>query len=188
MQVWALLNATYLFLACGHSKEKNLFIYFIKSFSKTADYASPCHGDGTLRDLNSSSYTGDKLDRSQDAPGGNGTPWSPSWRFAFHTTHRCTSYQSPFRWLTWRIWQEVWVRDTAGDGRSPCRTARSWKLPRASNGLGGACGEEGCLLYCHLLLWVHQHYGIGGMVGSLWVGPKEGGTHQPSTPGEGAHS
>ena len=41
-----------------------------------------------LRDPNSSSHTGDRLDGSQDAPEGSETPYRPDWMFAFHTTHR----------------------------------------------------------------------------------------------------
>ena len=40
----------------------------------TAGYGSPCNGNGTLRDLNSSSHTGERPDRSQDASGGIETP------------------------------------------------------------------------------------------------------------------
>ena len=61
--------------------------------NKTAGCGSPCHGDRTSRDLNSSSHTGG-LDGPQDVPEGNGTPLSPSWRYAFHTACRCTE---PFK-------------------------------------------------------------------------------------------
>ena len=46
----------------------------LKQANETAGYESPCHGDGTLRDLNSSSHTGERPDRSQDAPEGSETP------------------------------------------------------------------------------------------------------------------
>ena len=45
-----------------------------KGPSGTMGYGSPCHGDGTLRDLYSSSHTRDSSHRSQDAPEGNETP------------------------------------------------------------------------------------------------------------------
>ena len=48
----------------GESKEPN----------GTAGYGSPCHADGSLRDLNSLSNTRDRPDGSQDAPEGNETP------------------------------------------------------------------------------------------------------------------
>ena len=68
-----------------------------EKFNKTAGYGSPCHGDRILRDLNSSSYIGDKLIGSLDAPEGSGTPWSPSCRYAFCTAHahRYTIFCSP---------------------------------------------------------------------------------------------
>ena len=140
-----------------------------ESLSKTVDYGPPCHGDGTLRDLNSSSHIGNRLDGFQDTPAGSRTPASPSRRYAFHTTCRYTSYQSPSIWPAWRILQEVWVEGGSRGGRSPLQGHQKLRASKgAIDGLRGACGK-GFLLCCHLLL-LQSHWccGGGGMVGSLW--------------------
>ena len=60
-----------------------------------AGYGLLCHGDGTSKEPYSSSHTGDRPERSQDAPEGSETPQNPSWRFAFCTIHRGRAYWTP---------------------------------------------------------------------------------------------
>ena len=140
---------------------------------ETAGCGSPCHGDGTLRDLNSSTHTGDKLDGAPDVPGGSGTPLSPSWRYAFSTACRCTFLQSPSNWLAWKIWKEVQVEGHSRGWRSPMQHYQEGGGSKgASDSLRGAWGKR-CLLQCHLLLlWGHWHTGGGDMMGSLWGLPQ----------------
>ena len=53
----------------------------------------------TLRDPNTSSHTGIKLDGPPDVPEGSGIPLSPSWRYAFHAAGKCTFCWSPSSWI-----------------------------------------------------------------------------------------
>ena len=147
----------------------------------------PWHADRTSRDLNSSSHIGDNLDGSQDAPGGSGTPQSPSWKFAFCTACRCTAYWSSLSWPIWRMWQEVQVKRCSSGHEVPLQY--HWKL-RASqvaiNGLRGTHGREHLLHCCLLLPWSHWCCGGGEWRATFRAGPKWGGAHCPSTLGEGA--
>ena len=94
-----------------------------------------------LRDPNSSSHTGDKLDRTPDVPEGSGTALSPSWRCAFCTPCRCT-----FSWSQEGSSWKYQLRDTAGERRSPCSAVGSMEVPKepamaseGSEGRGTSC-------------------------------------------------
>ena len=83
-------------IKCLKIKRDKMFkILSYVGFNKTAGCGSPCHGDGTLSNPNTSSQTGDKLDRPPDVPESSGTPLHPSWIYAFHTALRSTFCQSP---------------------------------------------------------------------------------------------
>ena len=130
-----------------------------------------------LRDPNRSSYTGDKLDGPPDVPEGSGTPLSSSWRYAFHTLHRCTFCQSPSSWLAWRIWQEVlvegWGRGLEVPSAAPLGTwrfLRGQQLPQR-----GLMEEASPLMLPPPTLGPQHSSGLGAM-GSLQGLPQRRGS------------
>ena len=147
---------------------EKLITLFARNMIRLAIYECPCCGDGTLRDQNSSSCIGDRLDGSQmllEAVGHHRVPVG-GLLLASLTDIQLTgaltvdSLEGSGR--------KCQLRDVEGDGRSPLQCHQKLRASQGtSSGLGVAYGK-GCFMHCHspplgpLTLWGW------GMIGSLW--------------------